>query len=165
MAREHLGVLMAQHVLNAPRQLIFFIRLQQKDRAGQVSKTCQARDPAQQEALLRIFMESPCIPTREAQQAQWSRWEDAVFAGIRLKSAAAQQKTQLSSPTPSLLPPLLPACTPLPLPCRVWQREESSPSMDLSPLEPPASSACLAPEGGASLSCSSSFQKETEKES
>lgn len=73
------------------------------------------------------------------------------------------QKTQLSSPTPSLLPPLLPACTPLPLPCRVWQRGESPPRMDLSPLEPPASCACPAPECGASLCCCASFQKETEK--
>lgn len=72
-------------------------------------------------------------------------------------------KTQLSCPTPSLLPPRLPDCTPLPSPCRVWQRGESSPRVDISLLEPPASSASLAPGCAARLCCCCSFQKDIEE--
>lgn len=110
-------------------------------------------------------MESPRIPTRQVSPHKLSGAHGKMLClqGSGTSLLQPMQKTQLSSPTPSLLPPLLPACTPLPLPCRVWQRGESPPRMDLSPLEPPASCACPAPECGASLCCCTIFQKETEK--
>ena len=73
---------------------------------GETSETAQARDPAQQETLLRVPWNHHASPQGKPGKLRGADGKMLCLQGSGSSLPQPMQKTQLSSPSPSLLPPL-----------------------------------------------------------